>query len=152
MIELIVAHPHAFWLSLGGLLLAAEMLAVTGEHPGKRYDLLTERLGVPYYARIDARATIDQKKVLKNLSPEAVSADTLAGEPIKSKITRAPGNGAPIGGLKVAAENGWFAARPSGTEEVYKIYAESFLGEDHLALLQQEAREMIAAVFTAQGV
>lgn len=133
-------------------LLAAEMLAVTGEHPGKRYDRLTERLGVPYYARIDAPATIDQKKVLKNLSPEAVSADTLAGEPIKSKITRAPGNGAPIGGLKVAAENGWFAARPSGTEEVYKIYAESFLGEDHLALLQQEAREMIAAVFTAQGV
>jgi len=133
-------------------LLAAEILAVTGEHPGKRLDGITSRLGAPFYARIDAAASPERKKLLKKLSPEAVKADTLAGEPITAKLTAAPGNGAPIGGLKVTSENGWFAARPSGTEDVYKIYAESFLGEDHLKRIQEEAREMVDGVFSAAGV
>ena len=133
-------------------LLAAEMLAVTGEHPGKRYDAITARLGEPFYARIDAPASTERKKLLKTLSPEAVKASTLAGEPIVARLTAAPGNGAPIGGLKVTSENGWFAARPSGTEDVYKIYAESFLGAEHLTRIQSEAREIVDGVFAAAGV
>lgn len=133
-------------------LLAAEILAVTGEHPGKRLDGITSRLGSPFYARIDAVATPERKKLLKRLTPEAVKADTLAGELITAKLTAAPGNGAPIGGLKVTSANGWFAARPSGTEDVYKIYAESFLGEDHLKRIQEEAREMVDEVFSSAGV
>jgi phosphoglucomutase len=133
-------------------LLAAEILAVTGEHPGTRYDRITGRLGVPYYARIDAPAGPERKKLLKKLAPDAVEGDFLAGEPIIAKLTTAPGNGAPIGGLKVTSENGWFAARPSGTEDVYKIYAESFVGGDHLRRIQEEAREMVDGVFARAGV
>ncbi len=109
-------------------------------------------MGVPFYARIDAAAGPERKKLLKKLSPDAVEGETLAGEPILAKLTSAPGNGAPIGGLKVTAENGWFAARPSGTEDVYKIYAESFLGEDHLRRIQEEARDMVDGVFARAGV
>lgn len=133
-------------------LLAAEILAVMGEHPGIRFDRITARLGVPYYARIDAAAGPERKKLLKKLTPDAVEGDTLAGEPIVAKLTSAPGNGASIGGLKVVSENGWFAARPSGTEDVYKIYAESFIGEDHLGRIQEEAREMVDGVFARAGV
>jgi phosphoglucomutase len=133
-------------------LLAAEMLAATGDHPGRRYDAITNRLGAPFYARIDAPASSARKKLLKNLAPEDVKADALAGEPITARLTAAPGNNAPIGGLKVTSENGWFAARPSGTEDVYKIYAESFLDEGHLARIQNEAREIVDAVFSAAGV
>ncbi|MGI6253387.1 MAG: phosphoglucomutase (alpha-D-glucose-1,6-bisphosphate-dependent) [Aminivibrio sp.] len=133
-------------------LLAAEIIAVTGQHPGQRYDQIAARLGVPYYARMDAAAGPERKKLLKNLTPDAVEGETLAGEPILAKLTAAPGNGAPIGGLKVVSENGWFAARPSGTEDVYKIYAESFLGEDHLAKIREEAREMVDGVFARAGV
>jgi phosphoglucomutase len=133
-------------------LLAAEILAVMGEHPGIRYDRITARLGVPCYARIDAAAGPERKKLLRKLTPDAVEGDILAGEPILAKLTAAPGNGAPIGGLKVTAENGWFAARPSGTEDVYKIYAESFIGEDHLRRIQEEAREMVDGVFARAGV
>src|SRR5205823_1851964 len=114
-------------------LLAAEITATTGKDPGVHYQEMTARLGTPYYTRIDAPATPEQKARLKKLSPEDVKASTLAGEPITAKLTRAPGNGAEIGGLKVVAENGWFAARPSGTEDVYKVYAESFVSEEHLA-------------------
>ena len=125
-------------------LLASEILATTGESPSQHYTKLTEKFGDPVYARVDAPATREQKAVLKDLSPEQVSAKTLAGEPITAILTRAPGNDAPIGGLKVQAENGWFAARPSGTEDVYKIYAESFQGEDHLARIQEEARDVVS--------
>ena len=130
-------------------LLAAEMLATTGEDPGKRYERLAGRLGRPVYTRIDAPATPAQKAILKKLSPEAVRATELAGEPIVARLTRAPGNGAAIGGLKVTTENGWFAARPSGTEDVYKIYAESFRDERHLALLVAEAKEIVAAALVS---
>lgn len=133
-------------------LLAAEITAVTGDDPGRRYAALTERHGDPVYERLDAPASREQKVVLKNLSPEDVKADTLAGEPVTAVLTRAPGNDASIGGLKVQTENGWFAARPSGTEDVYKIYAESFRGPDHLAALQAEARELVGAAFRAAGV
>ena len=133
-------------------LLAAEILAVTGEHPGKRYDRITADLGSPFYGRIDAAAGRERKNLLKNLTPEAVKGDTLAGDPITAKLTAAPGNGAPIGGLKVTSKNGWFAARPSGTEDVYKIYAESFVGEDHLRRIQEEAGEMVDGVFAAAGL
>lgn len=133
-------------------LLAAEIIAVTGEHPGERYDRIAERLGVPYYSRMDAAAGPERRKLLKNLTPDAVGGETLAGEPILAKLTTAPGNGAPIGGLKVVSKNGWFAARPSGTEDVYKIYAESFLGEDHLAKIREEARGMVDGVFARAGV
>lgn len=133
-------------------LLAAEITAKTGKDPGERYLALTERFGAPVYERIDAPATPAQKAVLKSLSPEQVPADSLAGEPIVAKLTEAPGNGAAIGGLKVVTENGWFAARPSGTENVYKIYTESFLGTDHLARIQQEAQAIVGEVLaTAQG-
>ena len=133
-------------------LLAAEITAVTGRDPGVHYRELTARFGSPVYERIDAAATPPQKEVLKRLSPDQVTAKELAGEPITAKLTRAPGNNAPIGGLKVVAENGWFAARPSGTENVYKIYAESFLGEEHLRRIQAEARAMVSATFAATGV
>lgn len=133
-------------------LLAAEIVARTGEDPGQRYAALTARFGEPTYARVDAPATSAQKNVLKKLAPEDVKGDVLAGEKITAKLTRAPGNGDAIGGLKVTTENGWFAARPSGTEDVYKIYAESFRGEAHLVQLQAEARELVASCFAAAGV
>ncbi|MEU2391748.1 phosphoglucomutase (alpha-D-glucose-1,6-bisphosphate-dependent) [Streptomyces sp. NPDC007369] len=126
-------------------LLASEMLAVTGHTPSERYGRLTERFGEPAYARIDAPADREQKAVLARLSPEQVTADTLAGEAVTAVLTHAPGNGAAIGGIKVATEHAWFAARPSGTEDVYKIYAESFLGPDHLSRVQQEARSVVSA-------
>ncbi len=121
-------------------LLAAEITAKTGSDPGTYYQKLTRKFGAPIYARIEAPATPEQKKVLKNLTPEDVHEKTLAGEPIKAVLTRAPGNNAPIGGLKVVAENGWFALRPSGTEDIYKIYAESFIDEKHLQRIQNEAQ------------
>jgi phosphoglucomutase len=124
-------------------LLAAEMLARTGKDPAQIYQALTERFGAPVYERIDAPATPEQKAVLARLSPEQVTAKDLAGDPIEAMLTSAPGNGAPIGGLKVATKRGWFAARPSGTENVYKLYAESFAGEDHLRRIQDEARELL---------
>ena len=133
-------------------LLAAEMRAVTGRDPGIHYQELTDRFGAPVYARIDAAATPEQKAALKKLSPEQVTATELAGEPITAKLTRAPGNNAPIDGLKVVTENGWFAARPSGTENVYKIYAESFRGKDHLRSIQSEAQAIVSATFKAAGV
>jgi phosphoglucomutase len=125
-------------------LLASEIQAVTGRSPSQHYAALTEQYGAPLYARVDAPATPEQKAVLKDLSPEQVTATTLAGDPITAKLTRAPGNDAPIGGLKVTTDNGWFAARPSGTENVYKIYAESFVGPEHLARIQSEARQVVA--------
>ena len=121
-------------------LLASEILAVTGQSPSRRYHDLSERFGDPAYARVDAPASREQKIALASLSPDQVTATELAGEPITGRLTNAPGNGAAIGGLKVTTENGWFAARPSGTEDVYKIYAESFLGADHLARIQADAR------------
>ena len=127
-------------------LLASEILAVTGESPSRRYRRLTERHGDPVYARIDAPATRAQKQALARLTPERVTADELAGDPIVAKRTEAPGNGEPIGGLKVETESAWFAARPSGTEDVYKIYAESFRGSDHLEAIQQAARELVESV------
>ncbi|MDK0517927.1 phosphoglucomutase (alpha-D-glucose-1,6-bisphosphate-dependent) [Streptomyces sp. ML-6] len=130
-------------------LLASEILAVTGESPSQRYAALTERFGEPAYARIDAPADRAQKAVLARLSPEQVTADTLAGERVTAVLTEAPGNGAPIGGIKVTTENAWFAARPSGTEDVYKIYAESFLGGDHLARVQEEAKAVVSAALEA---
>jgi phosphoglucomutase len=126
-------------------LLASEILARTGKSPSQHYDELVARHGDPAYARIDAPATREEKAALAALTPEAVAADTLAGEPILDKLTAAPGNGAPIGGLKVVTESAWFAARPSGTEDVYKIYAESFQGPEHLAEVQAEAKEVVAA-------
>ena len=124
-------------------LLAAEITARTGKDPGEHYEGLKAEFGTPYYTRIDAPATPEQKARLEKLSPEAVTIDQLAGEPIRNKLTRAPGNGAPIGGLKVVAENGWFAARPSGTEEIYKIYAESFKNQSHLDAILSEAQEIV---------
>jgi phosphoglucomutase len=124
-------------------LLAAEITARTGKDPGEHYHDLTAEFGTPYYTRIDAPATPEQKARLEKLSPEAVTAAMLAGEPITSKLTRAPGNGAAIGGLKVVAANGWFAARPSGTENIYKIYAESFKDEAHLQAIVNEAQEIV---------
>ncbi|CAN5709638.1 phosphoglucomutase (alpha-D-glucose-1,6-bisphosphate-dependent) [soil metagenome] len=128
-------------------LLAAEITAKTGRDPGELYAELEERFGSPVYERIDAPATAVQKAALKSLSADAITAEQLAGERILAKLTRAPGNDAPIGGLKVVTRNGWFAARPSGTEDVYKIYAESFRGEDHLRQIQEEARAMVDAAF-----
>lgn len=124
-------------------LLAAEITARTGKDPGEHYRELTEQFGASHYTRIDAPATPEQKARLANLSPEAVRASSLAGEPIKARLTRAPGNGASIGGLKVATDNGWFAARPSGTENLYKIYAESARDEQHLELLIAEAQQIV---------
>ena len=132
-------------------LLAAEIMARSGRDPGEYYGKLTEQFGEPIYERIDAPATPEQKEALKNLSPNQIAANELAGEPIEAILTHAPGNDAPIGGLKVVARNGWFAARPSGTEEVYKIYAESFLGQDHLERIQSEARSIVEAAFASSG-
>jgi phosphoglucomutase len=126
-------------------LLACEITAVTGKDPAEHYRELTSRYGNPVYARVDAPADREQKARLAALSPEQVTADTLAGEAITAKLTHAPANGAAIGGLKVCTANGWFAARPSGTEDIYKIYAESFNGEDHLRRIQQEARKIVRA-------
>ena len=133
-------------------LLSAEITARTGSDPGQRYHELTERFGAPVYERIDAPASPDEKALLSKLSPEQVSAKELAGDEITAMLTSAPGNGAPIGGLKVTTMNGWIAARPSGTENVYKIYAESFVGKDHLKRLQAEAQTLISKTFKAAGV
>jgi phosphoglucomutase len=124
-------------------LLAAEITARTGNNPGEHYRELTTEFGTPYYTRIDAPATPEQKAKLQKLSPDAVKELDLAGEPITAKLTKAPGNNAPIGGLKVVAQTGWFAARPSGTENIYKIYAESFKSQAHLAAIVSEAQQMV---------
>ncbi|HZJ09092.1 MAG TPA: phosphoglucomutase (alpha-D-glucose-1,6-bisphosphate-dependent) [Trueperaceae bacterium] len=133
-------------------LLAAEILAVTGTDPADAYRDLTERFGSPVYARADMPANAAQKAALAKLSPDDVSATSLAGEPIEAVLDKAPGNGAPIGGIKVVTANGWFAARPSGTEDIYKIYAESFKGDEHLAAVQSQAAELVATAFEAAGV
>lgn len=127
-------------------LLAAEMTAVTGKDPGERYAELAGQFGTPHYGRINAEASAEARRTLANLSAENLKADNLAGEPVIGTFTRAPGNGAAIGGLKVVTENGWFAARPSGTEDIYKIYAESFTDADHLARIQAEAQELVSRV------
>jgi len=127
-------------------LLASEITAVTGQTPSEHYGELTARLGDPAYARVDAPATREQKAALAKLSPDQVNVGELAGEPVVSRLTAAPGNGEPLGGIKVSTESGWFAARPSGTEDVYKLYAESFLGPGHLARIQAEAQEILLAV------
>jgi phosphoglucomutase len=128
-------------------LLAAEITARTERDPSELYVRLTRELGAPFYERIDASATPGQKELLKTLSPDQIGMTALAGELIRAKLTVAPGNGLPFGGIKVIAENGWFAARPSGTEDIYKIYAESFRSEDHLRQIQQEAQDTITRVF-----
>jgi phosphoglucomutase len=130
-------------------LLAAEITAKTGRDPGEHYAELTRKFGAPVYERIDAPADPDQKAILLKLSPEQLDATEFAGEKLEATLTRAPGNNAPIGGLKVVTKSGWFAARPSGTEDVYKIYAESFQGQDHLRRIQQEARELISHTFAS---
>src|SRR3954471_3524138 len=132
-------------------LLASEIQAVTGQSPGEHYRKLTERHGDPAYARVDAPADREQKAVLAKLSPDQVKATELAGEPIVATLTKAPGNDAAIGGLKVVTENAWFAARPSGTEDVYKIYAESFRGPEHLAQVQDAARELVTEALAGAG-
>lgn len=129
-------------------LLSAEILAVTGKDPGRHYQALEEELGGSWYARLDAPATAQQKAILSNLSPELVRAESMAGDPILDKLTAATCNAAPIGGLKVVTQNGWFAARPSGTEEIYKIYAESLKSAEHLAQIQQEARQIVDQALT----
>jgi phosphoglucomutase len=128
-------------------LLAAEMTARTGRDPSQLFDDLTRELGVPFYQRIDAPATPAQKNLLKALSPEQLAMKELGGEPVRAAVTAAPGNGQPFGGIKVSTDNGWFAARPSGTEDVYKIYAESFRGEEHLRQIQSDAQAAIARAF-----
>jgi phosphoglucomutase len=132
-------------------LLAAEITAKTGKNPGEHYRELTARFGEPFYERRDAAATPAQKKVLAQLAPENVTTKTLAGEPITQVLTKAPGNGAAIGGLKVVTANGWFAARPSGTEDIYKIYAESFKGAEHLQAILAEAQTLVTAALQAAG-
>ncbi len=132
-------------------LLAAEMTARTGRDPGELYAELTREFGTPAYQRIDVPAMPEQKAILAGLAPEQVRTAELAGEKIEAMLTKAPGNGQPIGGLKVVTKNGWFAARPSGTEDVNKIYAESFLGEDHLHKIQEEAKQIISRVFAEAG-
>jgi phosphoglucomutase len=128
-------------------LLAAEMTARTKSDPSQLFDRLTGELGVPFYERIDAPATPAQKNILKALSPEKLAMSELAGEPVRAVLTAAPGNGQPFGGIKVIADSGWFAARPSGTEDVYKIYAESFRSQDHLRQIQRDAQRAIAQAF-----
>ena len=132
-------------------LLAAEITARTGKDPGEHYRELTDEFGAPFYTRIDAPATPEQKARLQKLSPEAVREGNLAGEPIIAKLTTAPGNGASIGGLKVVARGGWFAARPSGTENIYKIYAESFESETHLNRIVSEAQEIVNGALGSVG-
>jgi phosphoglucomutase len=132
-------------------LLAAEITARSGKDPGALYQELTSEFGTPYYTRIDAPATREQKARLQKLSPQAVTIDTLAGEPITAKLTSAPGNGASIGGLKVVTKNGWFAARPSGTENIYKIYAESFKDQNHLAAIVEQAQEIVTDALRSPG-
>ena len=127
-------------------LLAAEITAVTGKDPGERYKELTDQFGSPCYGRTNAEASAEARAKLKNLSPEDFPATELAGDPVQAALTHAPGNGAAIGGLKVVTESGWFAARPSGTEDIYKIYAESFRDETHLAQIQEEARDVVSSV------
>lgn len=133
-------------------LLAAEITAVTGRDPGVHYQALTQMFGSPVYERADVAASPAQKAALERLSPEMVTAQELAGEKITARLTRAPSNDAPIGGLKVVTENGWFAARPSGTEDIYKIYAESFIGKQHLQRIFSEAQAIVAAAFKAAGL
>ncbi|SET75083.1 phosphoglucomutase (alpha-D-glucose-1,6-bisphosphate-dependent) [Thalassotalea agarivorans] len=133
-------------------LLAAEILAVTGKDPHQHYEALAEELGKPCYGRVEAVANSAQKSVLTALSKEAITATSLAGDEIEQVLTHAPGNGAAIGGLKVTTANGWFAARPSGTEDIYKIYAESFVDEKHLALIIEEAQQIVDAAFKAAGI
>jgi phosphoglucomutase len=133
-------------------LLAAEITARTGKDPGEHYRELTAEFGTPHYTRIDAPATREQKAKLQELSPDAVKESDLAGEPITAKLTRAPGNNAPIGGLKVVAASGWFAARPSGTEDIYKIYAESFNSQTHLTAIVSEAQEMVSNALGSSAV
>ncbi len=128
-------------------LLAAEITALTGKDPSQHYEDLTKEFGSPVYARIDVPATSEQKAILKKLSPNDLKAQTLAGESIEAVLTNAPGNNAPIGGLKVVSKNGWFAVRPSGTENIYKIYAESFISKEHLEAIQNEAKEMLNKLF-----
>lgn len=133
-------------------LLAAEITAVTGKNPQQYYEELAAKHGASEYSRLQAVANKQQKAVLSKLSPEMVAAETLAGDAITARLTHAPGNGAAIGGLKVTTENGWFAARPSGTEDIYKIYCESFKGKEHLALIEKEAQEIVSKVFTDAGL
>jgi phosphoglucomutase len=130
-------------------LLAAEMTARRGRDPGELYQELTGKFGNPVYKRVDAPATPEQKAALSRLSPEHVDATELAGEPITAVLTSAPANGAPIGGVKVTTDHGWFAARPSGTEDVYKIYAESFLGEEHLQRILDDAEQVVQAALAS---
>lgn len=130
-------------------LLAAEITAQMGRDPGEIYSDLTREFGDPAYERIDSPATPEQKAILARLSPQQVKIKELAGEKIQAILTNAPGNGAPIGGLKVVAESGWFAARPSGTEDIYKIYAESFRGADHLKRIQDEAQTIVSVALVA---
>jgi phosphoglucomutase len=125
------------------------MTAVMERDPGESYAELTRELGAPVYERLDAPATTEQKAILSRLSPAAIRTDMLGGEPIARMLTKAPGSENPIGGLKVETENGWFAARPSGTEAVYKLYAESFRGEEHLRRIQAEAQRILSAAFSA---
>jgi phosphoglucomutase len=132
-------------------LLAAEMKARTGRNPGKVYAQLAERFGAAAYRRIDVAASAEEKAVLKKLSPEQVRSSELAGDPITDVRTTAPANDAPIGGLKVATDNGWFAARPSGTEDVYKVYAESLKGEEHLERILEEAQELVSEALSSAG-
>jgi phosphoglucomutase len=132
-------------------LLAAEICATTGKDPGQHYAELTTKFGAPSYKRIDAPATPEQKKAFKKLTPEAATASTLAGDAITQTLTRAPGNNADIGGLKVCTANGWFAARPSGTENIYKIYAESFTSKSHLEAIVAEARQIVSDALASRG-
>jgi len=132
-------------------LLAAEITAVTKQDPSQRFEALTQEFGVPYYERIDAPASVEQKNLLKKLSPAQIGMTELAGDAVTSTLTEAPGNGVAFGGIKVSTANGWFAARPSGTEDVYKIYAESFKSPEHLRQIQDDAQASIAKVFAGGG-
>ena len=133
-------------------LLAAEITAVSGKDPGEHYNQLTEQFGEPFYRRIDVAANPAQKQALSSMTADVITSSELAGEAISSVQTHAPGNNAAIGGVKVSTENGWFAARPSGTENIYKIYAESFKGDEHLSGLIEEAQNLVQGVFDSQDV